>query len=930
MTENTIKFSLDGREVEAKNGETIWQVAQREGVEIPHLCYAPEPGYRADGNCRACMVEIEGERVLAASCIRTPSEGMVVKSASERAKSSRKMVFELLIADQPDRKTAHEPDSKFWTWADDVGIADSRFPQREADILSKLATDASHPAMRVNLDACIHCNLCVRACREVQVNDVIGMAYRGHGSKIVFDFDDPMGDSTCVACGECVQACPTGALMPSAQLDENQVFTGHADTVVNSLCPFCGVGCQTEIHVKNGKILKVDGRNGPANQKRLCVKGRFGMDYTNHRGRLTKPLIRKDGVPKRWDDEIDPDNPLTHFREATWEEALAYTTKSLARIRDEKGPQALAGFGSAKGSNEEAYLFQKLVRTGFGTNNVDHCTRLCHASSVAALMEGVSSGAVSAPFNDALKSDVCIVIGARPNQNHPVAASFFKQAAKLGTKLIVLDPRKQGLSRHAWRHLQFKPGADVSLLNAMIHTIINEDLIDKQYVQANVDNFDKIKKNIQGFSPEAMEKFCGIPAETIREVARTYATAERAIIFWGMGVSQHVHGTDNSRCLITLAAITGQIGREGTGLHPLRGQNNVQGASDVGLIPHVFPDYQLVENKEIHAKFEEFWGSKLDPKRGLTVVEIINAILAGKINGMYIMGENPAMSDPDTKHAREALAKLDHLVVQEIFLTETCYYADVILPASAFAEKSGTFSNTNRTVQLARPALDPPGEARQDWKIIQDIANGIGLNWTYTHPRDIYEEFRQAMPSITGISWDRLEQNEAVTYPCDSADDPGQPVIFREGFPTRNGRANLVPTHLIPPAEVPDETYPMVLTTGRLLEHWHTGAMTRRSEILDTIEPEGVAHLHPKFLADLGITPGDFVEVETRRGRVRLKARADRDVTPNMVFIPFCFAESPANMLTNPQLDPFGKIPEFKYCAAKVERSAEQSPIAAE
>ncbi|MEQ8444183.1 MAG: formate dehydrogenase subunit alpha [Alphaproteobacteria bacterium] len=919
----TVTFSLNGRDVTAYPGESIWQVAQRQGVEIPHLCWQPEPGYRADGNCRACMVEIEGERTLAASCIRTPTEGMVVNSASDRAKKSRDMVFELLLADQPERDVAHETNSKFWTWIDRMDIDATRFPERASP-----ATDASHPAMRVNLDACIHCNLCVRACREVQVNDVIGMAYRGHGAKIVFDFDDPMGESTCVACGECVQACPTGALMPATKVDENQVYVGPADKVVDSVCPFCGVGCQTEIHVKDNKIVEVRGKNGPANEQRLCVKGRFGMDYTNHEGRLTKPLIRKEGVGKAWDIEIDPMNPLSHFREATWEEALDVAIKGLRKVREEQGPKGMAGFGSAKGSNEEAYLFQKLVRTGFGTNNVDHCTRLCHASSVAALMEGVNSGAVTAPFTAAKDADCMIVIGARPAQNHPVAATFLKQAAQRGAKLIVMDPRGQQLARHAWKHLQFTPGRDVPLLNAMIHTIIEENLVDEQFIQARVDNYEAVKENIKRFSPEDMAPICGIDAETIREVARVYARSEKSIIFWGMGVSQHVHGTDNARCLITLAAITGQVGRPGTGLHPLRGQNNVQGASDAGLIPMVFPDYKSVEALDIRSMYEEFWGTELDPNRGLTVVEIVDAILAGEIRGMYIMGENPAMSDPDTKHARQALAKLEHLVVQDIFLTETCYHADVIFPASAKAEKWGTFTNTNRQVQLARPALDPPGEARQDWELIQEIARGMGLDWNYTHAKDVFAEMGQIMQSLNGITWERLENENAVTYPCDGTDQPGHEIIFAEQFPTANGRVKLVPTDLVPPAEMPDEEYPMVLTTGRLLEHWHTGAMTRRATVLDTLEPEAVAHLNPRWMAANQVAPGDMVTVHTRRGTVLVKARADRDVTEDMVFIPFCFAEGPANMLTNPQLDPFGKIPEFKFCAAKVAAAPKEAEAA--
>src|SRR5579872_5107719 len=909
-----IKFTLDGNEVEAQPGETIWQVANRLGTEIPHLCWLPKPGYRADGNCRACMVEIEGERVLAASCIRKPTAGMKVQSASERAKFSRQMVFELLIGDQPKREVAHDPNSSLWQWADKLDVAHSRFPLRATP-----APDRSHVAMAVQLDACIQCNLCVRACREVQVNDVIGMAGRGFHEKIVFDFDDPMGHSTCVACGECVQACPTGALMPATLVDGNGVYANAPDREVDSVCPYCGVGCQLTYQIKDDHLVAVRGKDGPANHNRLCVKGRFGFDYVHHPDRLTEPLIRKDGVSKH-DTDIDPANPYTHFRKATWEEALDRAAQGFVRIRDRDGRRALAGFGSAKGSNEEAYLFQKLVRTGFGSNNVDHCTRLCHASSVAALMEGIGSGAVTAPFTAAGDAEIIIVIGARPTENHPVAATFFKQAAKRGAKLFVMDPRGQVLARYADRMLRFKPGRDVAMLNALLHTIVEEGLYDRQYVQAHTEDFEKLREHVRGYPPEKMAEICGIDSETLRYVARSYARAKAAIIFWGMGISQHVHGTDNARCLIALALVTGQIGRPGTGLHPLRGQNNVQGASDAGLIPMLYPDYQSVEDPDVRAKFEGLWQtSGLDPKRGLTVVEIMDAIHAGQIKGMHIMGENPAMSDPDVQHAREALAQLEHLVVQDLFLTETAKYADVVLPASAWPEKDGTVSNTNRQVQMGRTALPLPGNARQDWWIIQEIAHRIGLPWAYTHPRDVFAEMRQAMPSLNGITWERLQRESSVTYPCDAEDQPGHDIVFGDGFPTKSGRGRFVPAAIVPPAEEPDADYPMVLTTGRQLEHWHTGAMTRRASVLDELEPEAVASLAPAELRRLGIAAGDPVRVTTRRGTIELKARADSAIAPGMVFIPFCYAEAPANVLTNPQLDPFGKIPEYKFCAAKVE-----------
>ncbi|OQW54785.1 formate dehydrogenase subunit alpha [Candidatus Raskinella chloraquaticus] len=907
-----IVFELDGKQVEAQAGETIWQVAKRHATDIPHLCYSPALDYRADGNCRACMVEIEGERVLAASCKRTPAMGMKVKSASERAVKAQRMVMELLVSDQPDRATSHDPQSKFWGWADKVGVDQSRFPAAE-----RWQGDHSHPAMSVNLDACIQCGLCVRACREIQVNDVIGMAYRGADAKIVFDFDDDMGASTCVACGECVQACPTGALMPSSLLDDNQTRVVYAEREVDSLCPYCGVGCQVTYQVTDEAIVAAEGRAGPANRNRLCVKGRFGYDYIQHPHRLTKPLIRLPGMAKHANDQVDPANPWTHFREASWEEALDAAAGGLTAIREREGAKALAGFGSAKGSNEEAYLFQKLVRTGFGSNNVDHCTRLCHASSVAALMEGLNSGAVSAPFSAAMEAEIIIVIGANPTVNHPVAATFIKQAAKRGAKLIVMDPRRQALSRHASHHLQFKPGSDVAMLNAMLHTIISEGLTDQQYIAGYTEGFEALKERIKDFPPEKMEAVCGIPAETLKEVARLYATSKASLIFWGMGVSQHVHGTDNARCLIALALTTGQIGRAGTGLHPLRGQNNVQGASDAGLIPMVFPDYQSVEKAEVRRIFEEFWGQSLDPVRGLTVVEIMNAIHAGSIKGMYVEGENPAMSDPDLQHARQALAKLDHLVVQDLFLTETAFHADVVLPASAFAEKVGTFTNTDRRVQMARQVVKPPGEARQDLWIIQEIARRMGCEWNYNGPGDVFTEMAQVMPSLKNITWERVEREGAVTYPVDHPDQPGNEIIFATGFPTTSGRGKIVPAAVTSPDEVPDAQYPMVLSTGRVLEHWHTGSMTRRSGVLDQIEPEAVAFLSPREIARLGLEAGAMMRLETRRGAIEVKVRADRDVPENMVFMPFCYAEAAANLLTNPALDPFGKIPEFKFCAVR-------------
>ncbi len=922
-----IRFSLDGREVIAEDGESILAVAQRHDIALPHLCH--KEGLGSPGNCRACVVEIKGERALAPSCCRMPTDGLQVTTNSPRAENARRGVIEMLLAEAPSAQgeLAH--------WARETkAVAVPSAPTFEVD--------DSHPAIRFDRNACIVCTRCVTACRDVQGNDVIGLSARG---EIVFDAGVPLGKSSCVACGECVAACPTGALRSKVDV--------APEKTVHSLCPYCGVGCQVSYGITDNIIVKADGRDGPANAGRLCVKGRYGYDYPRHPGRLTTPLIRREGVKKDATLAGTSADWREQFREATWEEALDLAADGLCAIKGTEGPSgpsALAGFGSAKGSNEEAYLFQKLVRRGFGTNNVDHCTRLCHASSVAALLEGVGSGAVSNPVRDVDHADVIIVIGANPPANHPVAASFIRNAARRAhkpAKLILMDPRVTELARDASHVVQFAPDTDVLLINSLLHVIVFEGLVNEAFVAARVDGYDEaFRENLRAYAPELVEGTVGVPAATLRAVARDYASAEAALIFWGMGVSQHTHGTDNVRGLIAMALLTGQIGRPGAGLHPLRGQNNVQGASDAGLIPMMLPDYQRVADTTVRTRFADLWGAKLPTTPGLTVTEILDAAARGEIRGMYVMGENPAMSDPDLNHARAALASLDHLVLQDIFLTETAALADVILPASAFAEKTGSFTNTDRTVQLGRAAIDPPGQARQDLWIIEQLARRLGLDWRYDDPAPVFEEMRRAMPSIAGISWQRLEAEDAVTYPCASENDPGQPVIFGERFPTTDGRGRIFPVAFRAAAETPDADYPWVLITGRQLEHWHTGSMTRRAAVLDALEPAPYVNVHPEDIATLKVGAGrsggfvehcstpaqpvgcakptveetaTFVRLCTRRGELVATVRPDAGLPRRTVFMPFCYVEAAANLLTNPAIDPYGKIPEFKYCAVKVE-----------
>jgi len=935
MSAAMINFTLDGKALSAEPGETLWTAAKRQGIAIPHLCHME--GLSPAGNCRACVVEIAGERALAASCCRQPREGMAVTLESERVRKSQRLVLELLAAKAPEQ--AHTRHSELTDWCEQLQVEAPRFSRP-----ASTADDRSHPAISVQLDACIQCMRCVRACRDEQVNDVLGIAGWGAETRISFDADDALGQSSCVACGECVQACPTGALTPA-----NGAALQLADAEVASVCPYCGVGCQLQYRVKDGKIIEAVGLDGPANQGRLCVKGRYGFDYIASPERLRAPLVRRAGVakdPAQIDQVRRGELPLsTLFREATWDEALDLAAAGLQRLRDTH-PQGqhspLAGFGSAKGSNEEAYLFQKLVRQGFGTHNVDHCTRLCHASSVAALLEGLGSGAVSNPVADVAQADFILLIGANPASNHPVAASFIKNAVRRGARLVVADPRRAPMARHAWRHLAFKPDSDVALLNALLHIIIAEGLTDPAFIVQRVSGFEALKAAVADCTPERMSEICGIAPEALREVARAYASSKGSMILWGMGISQHVHGTDNARCLIALALITGQIGRPGCGLHPLRGQNNVQGASDAGLIPMMLPNYQRVIREEVRQHFEQLWGAGFaaaGSQPGLTVVEIMHAAYEGRIRGMFVEGENPAMSDPDLDHARAALARLEHLVVQDIFATETALLADVVLPASAHAEKWGTFTNTDRLIQLGRPALPPPGQARQDLWIIEQLARRLGLAWHYWQAADgnghaaaeapvarVFEEMRGVMAPLAGVPWSRLARENAVVTPAAREDAPGQAVVFTDNFPTSDGRGQLVPARFMPGPEQPDADYPLILSTGRLLEHWHTGAMTRRAEVLDALSPQPLINLHPEDAAALYLDDGQAVTMASRHGSLQALVQLSPEVQLGQVFLPFCYWEAAANLLTGSALDPAGKIPGFKVTAVRLTAASPHAP----
>jgi formate dehydrogenase major subunit len=955
-TVRTITAEIDGRTVTVPAGTSIYDAAKAVGVDIPVLCHNER--YDPVGVCRMCVVDTGG-RAFAAACVRPCEDGMTVRTDTPELNRSRATLTELLVADQPPR--AEDPkqnktgDNLLLELADRFGVA------RETTELpcgTGRGADSSNPVIDVNHDACILCDRCVRACDDIQGNDVIGRSGKGFSTRIAFDLDDPMGNSSCVTCGECVQACPTGALT-NKPINLIPIRPREELDAVDSVCPYCGVGCALTYYVdrERNAISFAEGRSQPGSQSRLCVKGRYGWDYAASPQRLTVPLIRIDSsYPKgplsadvRGDIEndrgrggsgggrsegkkkgrdgrrkpgglVDYDEVLPHFREATWAEALDLVTRRLTEIHAAGGPGAIAGFGSAKCSNEEAYLFQKLIRAGFGTNNVDHCTRLCHASSVAALFEGVGSGAVSTTYGDVANAEVVIITGSNPTANHPVASSFFKQARRRGTKIIYVDPRASTVSEHADYYCQVKPGTDVAFYNAIMHEVIRLGLIDREFIANRVSNYDELARTVADYPPERAAQITGVDADMIREVARVWGEAKAGVIYWGMGISQHTTGTDNARCLIALCSITGNVGKPGAGLHPLRGQNNVQGASDAGLIPMFYPDYQGVDTEKTRLRFEQAWGRPLDPKRGLTVTEIIKSALApGGVRGMYMLGENPFLSDPNINKVRKALAALDFLVVQDIFLTETAEFADVILPASSYLEKNGTYTNTDRRVQLGRKVMDPPGQARVDWEIVQDLANRIGLDWHYGSPSEIFDEMVALMPSYKNLRHDNLGLSGKL-YPNEDPDTlDGTIVMFDERFNTDDGLAHLVPAQWLPAKELPDGEYPLVLNTGRLLEHWHTGSMTRRSYALDTISPVAEVYLHPKDAAERGLVHGQMVRVRSRRGVIELQVRISHREQLGNCFIPFHFREAAANLLTIDEIDPYGKIPEFKFCAVQVE-----------
>jgi formate dehydrogenase alpha subunit len=897
----TIRLKIDDRQATVEEGTTILNAAKSVGIDIPHLCY--DPRVQPIGTCRLCVVQIEGRAGLAISCNTPAADGMKVCTENEEIAAIRKTILELVLSRHCVACTSCDKQGacKLQDYAYRYQANEACFgPAQRRAARPNYAT--SSEAILYDPDKCILCGLCVKYCEDVPMAEALTFAGKPGDMEVSTAFGMDLFKSSCVLCGGCIAVCPAEAMV-----EKKAIGKGRAKDLVKTrtVCVYCGVGCQIDLNVdpKTNRIVKVTSEPGTIpNNGNLCVKGRFGMDFVGHPDRLTTPLIKRNGT----------------FEKAMWEQALTLIAKKLKKIKSETGPDSIAGLSSAKCTNEDNYVFQKFMRIGIGTNNVDHCARLCHASTVAGLARAFGSGAMTNSIDEFKNAKCIFVIGSNTSEAHPVIALSIKEAAvRNGAEVIVADPREIELVRYAKLHLQQRPGTDVALINAMMNVIIEENLLDKDFVEQRTEDFEKAAEAIREVTPEMAEKITAVPAESIRQAARTFATAETASIVFSMGITQHTTGTDNVLSLANLAMLTGNVGKESAGVNPLRGQNNVQGACDLGALPNVYPGYQLVEDAAIRAKFEKAWGVKLPAKSGLTVVEIFHAIEKGSVRALYLMGENPALSDPNLNRTRKALEKVEFLVSQDVFLSESAQYADVVLPAFSFAEKDGTFTNTERRVQRVRKAVNPPGEARDDWKIVCDIATAFGCPMHYENASQIMDELASVTPIYGGISFERIE-TVGLQWPCPDKDHPGTKYLHKDKFTRGKGKFHAV--RFREPAELPDKEFPFVLSTGRLLYQFHTGTLTRKVPAINQVSPTGYVEIHAQDAEKHGIKDGDSVEVCTARGTVVTKARVGTTVARGWLFMPFHFAEGPANMLTNDALDPIAKIPEYKVCAANIKQ----------
>jgi len=969
-------FTLNGNSVTYSPGQTILDAARAAGVEIPTLCWYPKLPTVA--NCRICLVDVQGQSKLAPACYTPAAENMVVETDSPAAVDNRRSVLEMLLERYPGEHLAQgaegEARNEFEKYVVQYGAAvpvHHELPLRTGD------ERPGDVMIQHDMSLCILCTRCVRACEDIQEVGVLDVAERGTFSHIIVGGDGDPDHAGCTWCGECVRVCPTGAIfefIPRQRFGVEAVR--NPDRIARSVCPYCGVGCQIDLHVKDDQLMRVTSpwiEEATPNQGSTCVKGRFGYDFPQHRDRLKTPLIRKGwlhdgsrwiwtgetprhregpwqtieelgherksrpprrsigkppqtGLPILGDDDVrdrvaTPASWFSAFREATWDEALGLATQELARLKMERGPEALAALSSAKCTNEDNYAFMRMVRGAFGTNNVDHCTRLCHSTSVAAMSRALNTSAASGSMREIEEAcDVILIAGANTTESHPVFGALIKRAVSKGAKLIVADVRRTELAGLADVHLQMQPGTDVALFNSMLHHVIAEGLADHEFIAARTREFEAIVEATRPYTPEMGSRITGIPAPLIRRAAELYARGPNTSTLWAMGLTQHATGTDIVASLLNLMLASGMIGRWGAAMIPVRGQNNVQGASDMGAIPFAYTDYRSVTDPEIRAEYAEAWGvpaRSLSLEKGMMVTEMVQD--DSPIRGLYVMGENPVLSDPDISHAEHWVRSLEFLAVQDLFLTETARWADVVLPGSSFAEKSGTVVNTDRHIQLMEPALDPPGQARRDLDILMELSNRLGLATQWTDSAGVMDEIARVTPSWRGVSHAKLRREGSVQYPVPTPESKGTPFLFADGFPTEDGRAIFIPVEFLPPFELPDQDFPFVLNSGRQMYHWHTGTMTRRSEGLDAREPLPVVEMNATDALDLGVSEGDTVRITSRRGSLLISVRVSERQARGQVFIPMHYREAAVNLLTNPRLDPYAKIASFKVSAVRIE-----------
>lgn len=906
----TITLTIDRLTIRTPQGSTVLQAARAAGVYIPTLC--DDPHLKPFGACRLCIVQIEGMRGLPTSCTTPATDGMVVATESELIRRIRRNIAALAIANHPyDCLTCFKStDCELLAVARYLGVDPSDVGRLRRTVASK-PIDTSNPAFAFDPNKCILCGKCVRVCQEIQGLGAIDFASRGFHTRISTFGAKPLAQSVCQTCGECVERCPTGALVPKqSAVPQREVTT---------VCPFCGVGCSMSVGVRGSRVVSVKGdRNSPVNQGGLCVKGRFGLDFVHHPERLTRPLIRREGVSR----SHTRGAVAEMFREADWDEALDRVAAELSRARETGGPRALGVLSSAKCTNEENYIVQKFARAVLRTNNVDHCARLCHSSTVVAAIAAFGDGAMSNSIDDIGCAAALLVIGSNTTECHPIIGRRIKQNVRLnGSRLIVADPRRTELAEMAEVHLCHRPGTDVALLNGLMHVILHEGLFDEAFAADRCEDFDPFRHSLDNYDPRTVEAVTGVPADAIARSARILGKAGSMVAVYGMGITQHTTGTDNVKAVANLLMLTGNMGRPGTGFSPLRGQNNVQGACDMGALPNVFPGYQKVADAEARAKFALAWGAELDPDPGLSLTEMVQAADEGRLQALYVVGENPLMSEPNLRHARRAFRKIGFLAVQDIFPTETALMADVVLPAACFAEKDGTFTSTERRIQRVRSVLQPPGAAREDWRIVAEIATRSGHPMAYDSSAAIMDEIASLAPIYGGIRHERLEQSGGIQWPCWDEGHPGTPRLH-EGCFTR-GRGKFHVAEYRPPEEEPSVDYPIVLTTGRVLEHWHTGTMSRRARVLETLSPRSRIDVNSGDAERLGLVEGQPIRVASRRGNIRTFVHRDQRVSQGQAFMAFHWREAPANLLTGPAVDPVSKIPEYKVSAINLRPDAE-------